>query len=98
MGTGAIAISLPFSCILGLLASMTASTMGRSSFGKTLFNVFLHSDPFLVLEYSYAVMRRFVWIYASVQFALVVLFAHIFFSVVSTLQHIFLSFPCQIYP
>ncbi|XP_018460402.1 uncharacterized protein LOC108831352 isoform X2 [Raphanus sativus] len=55
MGTSAIAISLPFSCILGLLASMTASTM---------------------------VMRRFVWIYASVQFALVVLFAHIFYSVV----------------
>jgi hypothetical protein len=55
LGTGAIAISLPFSCILGLLASMTASTM---------------------------VMRRFVWIYASVQFALVVLFAHIFYSVV----------------
>ncbi|KFK27586.1 hypothetical protein AALP_AA8G403000 [Arabis alpina] len=55
MGTGAIAIALPFSCILGLLASMTASTM---------------------------VMRRFVWIYASVQFALVVLFAHIFYSVV----------------
>ncbi|XP_019087051.1 PREDICTED: uncharacterized protein LOC104726646 isoform X1 [Camelina sativa] len=62
LGTGAIAISLPFSCILGLLASMTASTMA--------------------LEYSYAVMRRFVWIYASVQFALVVLFAHIFYSVV----------------
>ncbi|KAG2311097.1 hypothetical protein Bca52824_022654 [Brassica carinata] len=55
MGTSAIAISLPFSCILGLLASMTASTM---------------------------VMRRFVWIYASVQFALVVLFAHVFYSVV----------------
>ena len=28
MGTGAIAISLPFSCVLGLLSSMTASTMG----------------------------------------------------------------------
>ncbi|KAK6926804.1 Zinc finger, RING-CH-type [Dillenia turbinata] len=28
MGIGAIAISLPFSCVLGLLASMTASTMG----------------------------------------------------------------------
>ncbi|KAK9999055.1 hypothetical protein SO802_018658 [Lithocarpus litseifolius] len=56
MGTGAIAISLPFSCILGLLSSMTSSTM---------------------------VKRRFVWVYASVQFALVVLFAHIFYSVVS---------------
>ncbi|KAF6167892.1 hypothetical protein GIB67_027670 [Kingdonia uniflora] len=54
MGTGAIAISLPFSCILGLLASMTSSTM---------------------------VLRRFVWVYASIQFGLVVLFAHIFYSV-----------------
>ena len=29
MGSGAIAISLPFSCVLGLLASITATTMGR---------------------------------------------------------------------
>lgn len=28
MGTGAVTISLPFSCVLGLLASMTSSTMG----------------------------------------------------------------------
>lgn len=55
MGTGAIAISLPFSCVLGLLGSMTSSTM---------------------------VMKRFVWVYASVQFALVVLFAHIFYTLV----------------
>ncbi|KAL2488805.1 RING/U-box superfamily protein [Forsythia ovata] len=55
MGTGAIAISLPFSCVLGLLSSMTSSTM---------------------------VKRRFVWVYASIQFSLVVLFAHIFYSVV----------------
>ncbi|PON52606.1 Zinc finger, RING-CH-type [Trema orientale] len=55
MGTGAIAISLPFSCVLGLLSSMTASTM---------------------------VKRRFVWVYASIQFALVVLFAHIFYSLI----------------
>lgn len=55
MGTSAIAISLPFSCVLGLLSSMTSSTM---------------------------VKRRFVWVYASVQFALVVLFAHIFYSLV----------------
>ncbi|KAF5181817.1 RING/U-box superfamily protein, partial [Thalictrum thalictroides] len=53
MGSGAIAISLPFSCILGLLASMTSSTM---------------------------VVRRFAWVYASVQFVLVVLFAHMFYS------------------
>lgn len=31
LGTGAIAISLPFSCVLGLLSSMTASTMGIPS-------------------------------------------------------------------
>ncbi|CAJ2654406.1 unnamed protein product [Trifolium pratense] len=55
MGTGAIAISLPFSCVLGLLSSMTSSTM---------------------------VMSRFIWIYASCQFAMVVLFAHIFYSLV----------------
>ncbi|KAL8516041.1 hypothetical protein ACS0TY_014643 [Phlomoides rotata] len=55
MGSSAIAISLPFSCVLGLLASMTSSTM---------------------------VKRRFVWVYASVQFALVVLFAHIFYHLV----------------
>ncbi|CAI9273309.1 unnamed protein product [Lactuca saligna] len=53
MGSGAIAISLPFSCILGLLASMTSTTM---------------------------VKRRYAWIYATVQFALVVAFAHVFYS------------------
>ncbi|KAG8644580.1 hypothetical protein MANES_11G144500v8 [Manihot esculenta] len=56
MGTGAIAISLPFSCVLGLLSSMISSTM---------------------------VKRRFVWVYASTQFALLVFFAHIFYSLVS---------------
>lgn len=55
MGTGAIALSLPFSCVLGLLSAMTSSTM---------------------------VSKRFVWIYASVQFLLVVIFAHVFYSVV----------------
>ncbi|XP_076944526.1 uncharacterized protein LOC143615233 [Bidens hawaiensis] len=55
MGTSAIALSLPFSCVLGLLSSMTSSTM---------------------------VKRRFVWLYASIQFALVVIFAHIFYSLV----------------
>lgn len=30
MGSGAIVISLPFSCILGLLASMTSTTMGKT--------------------------------------------------------------------
>ncbi|EFH55195.1 hypothetical protein ARALYDRAFT_901340 [Arabidopsis lyrata subsp. lyrata] len=45
----------------------------------------------MVLEYSYAVMRRFVWIYASVQFALVVLFAHIFYSVLKGLVSFWFS-------
>ncbi|KAI3901489.1 hypothetical protein MKW92_007476 [Papaver armeniacum] len=53
MGTSAIAISLPFACILGLLASMTSSTM---------------------------VERKYIWVYASVQFVMVVFFAHIFYS------------------
>ncbi|CAJ2656674.1 uncharacterized protein LOC123922782 isoform X3 [Trifolium pratense] len=40
MGSGAIAMSLPFSCILGLLASMTATTMvcfGGSCWTSSLF-------------------------------------------------------------
>ncbi|OMO73524.1 Zinc finger, RING-CH-type [Corchorus olitorius] len=53
MKSGAIAISLPFSCILGLLASMTSTTMVR---------------------------RKYVWIYATIQFGLVVLSAHLFYS------------------
>ncbi|KAI7740801.1 hypothetical protein M8C21_018420 [Ambrosia artemisiifolia] len=32
MGTGAIALSLPFSCVLGLLSSMTSSTMVKRNF------------------------------------------------------------------
>ncbi|KAL1193907.1 hypothetical protein V5N11_032028 [Cardamine amara subsp. amara] len=55
MKSGAIAISLPFSCVLGLLASMTSTTM---------------------------VKKKYVWIYATIQFGLVVFFSHIFFSVV----------------
>ncbi|KAL3616431.1 hypothetical protein CASFOL_039821 [Castilleja foliolosa] len=53
MGSSAIEISLPFSCVLALLASTTSSIM---------------------------VTRRFVWVYASIQFVLVVLFGHIFYS------------------
>lgn len=55
MGSKTIIVSLPFSCALGLLGSMTSSIM---------------------------VNRRFVWIYAAIQFALVVVFAHIFYSLV----------------
>lgn len=52
-GPAALPISLPFSCILGLSASVTASTM---------------------------VMRWYIWVYASVQYLLVVGFAHAFYS------------------
>ncbi|KAL0436438.1 UNVERIFIED_CONTAM: hypothetical protein Sradi_0351700 [Sesamum radiatum] len=55
MDSSAIAISIPFSCVLGLLSSITSSAM---------------------------VKRRFVWVYASIQFAIVVIFAHIFYNVV----------------
>ncbi|KAL0417729.1 UNVERIFIED_CONTAM: hypothetical protein Sradi_1186400 [Sesamum radiatum] len=55
MDSSAIAISIPFSCVLGLLSSVTSSAM---------------------------VKRRFVWVYASIQFAIVVIFAHIFYNVV----------------
>ncbi|CAK8536252.1 unnamed protein product [Lathyrus sativus] len=55
MGTKAIFISLPFSCVLGLVSAMTSTTMVRN---------------------------RYIWLYASAQFALVVLFAHIFYPLV----------------
>ncbi|KAM2045191.1 hypothetical protein ACFX1T_009422 [Malus domestica] len=55
MGSHAITLSLPFSCILGLLASMTSSTMVR---------------------------RRYVWSYATTQFALVVIAAHLLYSLI----------------
>ncbi|KAI5413189.1 uncharacterized protein LOC127087032 isoform X2 [Lathyrus oleraceus] len=55
MGTKAIFISLPFSCVLGLVSAMTSTTMVRN---------------------------RFIWLYASAQFTLVVIFAHIFYPLV----------------
>ncbi|CAN0916349.1 hypothetical protein LINGRAHAP2_LOCUS29661 [Linum grandiflorum] len=81
MGTGAIAISLPFSCVLGLLSSMISSTMGRLD--AVCYFIFFKfcSDPSSISLYV-AVKRRFVYFYASNQFALVVLFAHIFYSLV----------------
>ncbi|XP_061374239.1 uncharacterized protein LOC133316498 isoform X1 [Gastrolobium bilobum] len=56
MGSSAVSTSLPLSCILGLLASVTATTMVR---------------------------RNLVWVYATVQFGLVVLAAHLFYSLTS---------------
>ncbi|KAF8749571.1 hypothetical protein HU200_012586 [Digitaria exilis] len=51
-GIAALAISLPFSCILGLFSSLTTTSM---------------------------VARRYVWIYAAVQFLFVVGFTHLFY-------------------
>lgn len=59
MGTKAIFISLPFSCVLGLVSAMTSTTMVRS---------------------------KFIWLYASAQFLLVVLFAHVFYPLFGNLQ------------
>lgn len=66
LGSHAITLSLPFSCILGLLASMTSTTM---------------------------VKRSYAWMYAIVQFGLVVLFGHVFFSLlrVQVVLSIFLA-------
>ncbi|CAL0332283.1 unnamed protein product [Lupinus luteus] len=59
MKSRAIYMSLPFSCVLGLLSAMTSSTMVKS---------------------------RFTWIYASIQFTLVVLFGHIFYPLFGHMQ------------
>ncbi|KAG6529366.1 hypothetical protein ZIOFF_011564 [Zingiber officinale] len=67
LGPHALAISLPFACVLGLLASMIASTMGNSSFSSYGFAI--------------SVSQSYIWAYASFQFALVILFSHVFYSV-----------------
>ncbi|KAG0501839.1 hypothetical protein HPP92_001911 [Vanilla planifolia] len=54
MGARALAISLPCSCVLGLLSSFVASTM---------------------------VNKGYIWVYASFQFAIVIVFAHVFYNV-----------------
>ncbi|CAA7034061.1 unnamed protein product [Microthlaspi erraticum] len=55
MKSSAVAVALPFSCVVGLLASMISTTM---------------------------VTKKYVWIFATIQFGFVVLFAHLFYSVV----------------
>ncbi|KAI8560238.1 hypothetical protein RHMOL_Rhmol04G0239900 [Rhododendron molle] len=87
LGSGAIAISLPFSCIMGLLASMTSTTMGI-----TMFEVHEVIYPFSRISFKSfypcfstlwcLVKRKFAWLYATIQFGLVVLFAHLFYSLV----------------
>lgn len=118
MGSKTIIVSLPFSCALGLLGSMTSSIMGRLAILITslflvyclyfyylrcsgddlfiwkgcycilcsivLFNYLSDSN----LQYFSVVNRRFVWIYAAIQFALVVVFAHIFYSLVRSWSNI----------
>ncbi|KAI4368787.1 hypothetical protein MLD38_017301 [Melastoma candidum] len=61
MGSGAVAISLPLAFLLGILSSMTSSTM---------------------------VKGKYIWVYASAQFSLVVVFAHLLYSLVH-LQAVF---------
>lgn len=62
----------------------------------------VHGNLFLQISYLYnfcfspfsffcAVRRRFVWVYASIQFALVVLFAHIFYTLVSNVSSTIIS-------
>ncbi|KAH1227659.1 hypothetical protein GmHk_10G027841 [Glycine max] len=77
MGSGTIVHCLAFSCVLGSLASFTATVMDNS--------VYLNSS-FVILQYItnsskiFLVRRNHVWIYATVQFCLVFLIEHLFFS------------------
>lgn len=52
MKSGAIAISLPFSCILGLLASMTSTTMGNFLSIVSFLRISLSVLPYLVFLFS----------------------------------------------
>ncbi|XP_042443561.1 uncharacterized protein LOC122028758 isoform X1 [Zingiber officinale] len=66
LGSRALAVSLPYSCVLGILSSMITSTM---------------------------VSQSYIWVFASFQFALVILFSHVFYNVlgVSPVLSILLS-------
>ena len=44
LGARALAISLPFACVLGLLSSMIASTMGRIFSSNLLSSLYYLSD------------------------------------------------------
>lgn len=81
MGSSAIAISLPFSCILGLLASMTSTTMGMSFDSLVRKSKQLSYLLLRILTCS-AVRKKYAWVYAIAQFVMVVLFAHLFYSLV----------------
>ncbi|CAF1792167.1 hypothetical protein HID58_089934 [Brassica napus] len=53
MKSSAVALALPFACIIGLLGSATSTTM---------------------------VKGKYVWIFATIQYSIVVLFGHVFYS------------------
>ncbi|CAN7037007.1 unnamed protein product [Brassica oleracea var. botrytis] len=53
MKSSAVAVALPFACIIGLLGSATSTTM---------------------------VKGKYVWIFATIQYSIVVLFGHVFYS------------------
>jgi hypothetical protein len=86
MGSGAIAMSLPFSCILGLLASMTATTMGEAFFSYFHSSQCILEVEFLAIYINssnfFLVRRNHVWIYGTMQFGLVVLAGHLLYSLV----------------
>ncbi|KAJ0244023.1 RING/U-box superfamily protein [Hirschfeldia incana] len=53
MKSSAVAVALPFACIIGLLGSVTSTTM---------------------------VKRKYVWLFATIQYCFVILFGHVFYS------------------
>jgi hypothetical protein len=55
------------------------------------FLTYLYNFCFSPFSFFCAVRRRFVWVYASIQFALIVLFAHIFYTLVSNVSSTIIS-------
>ncbi|RZB66747.1 hypothetical protein D0Y65_037260 [Glycine soja] len=91
LGPRALAISLPFSCVLGLLSSMIASTMDYvwvlANWGIQLSQVSEKKQSlfgFWQMEYTVkSVSRSFVWAYACFQFATLILLAHVFYTILN---------------
>ena len=80
MKSSAIAVALPFSCILGLLAPMTSTTMGKESL--TLYTLTYIISLIDHCGHQCAVEKQYVWIYGTIQFGFIVCFSHIFFELV----------------
>ncbi|KAG6506645.1 hypothetical protein ZIOFF_031972 [Zingiber officinale] len=76
LGPHALAVSLSFACVLGLLASIIASTMGNSSFSSYGFAISAYAS------FQFALVILFVYVFYSVKLKIPLLILHLGVSLV----------------